>query len=81
MSAVCSCCHNDATHVLVTYYHEVVDDGIYYCPNHAFSEDQEMCPCCDTYGYDIYTDEGVFLPTYQSGELTTDEDGCCSEHP
>lgn len=77
----CSQCSETATHVLVNYYHEITGDV--YCSSHAFEENREECPCCDSYDIEVYDESGdqnvELLPTYPQGTL--DNEGCCSEHP
>jgi len=70
-------CVNEATHILVTYDHDIVDRGELFCSEHAFADGREKCPCC--YDYRIEFGEIDLLPTYLEGAL--DHEGCCSEHP
>ncbi len=73
----CADCGTKATHVLVSYNHDILGSGIFYCSQHAFSNGREQCPCC--YDYWIEFDGKEYLPTYPSGALDGEE--CCSEHP
>ena len=79
----CSRCDEKAKRVLVTYYHDIVGEGEFFCERHAFEDNREECPCCDDYWIDVgdIGPEGdeELLPTYPEGTL--DSDGCCSEHP
>ncbi|HHF2911567.1 TPA: hypothetical protein ACPJ0C_004713 [Vibrio alginolyticus] len=78
----CSMCNETARYVLVDYTHDIVDRDEVYCPNHAFQDGREECPCCYDYTIEYEDDDGnehLLLPTYPEGEL--DREGCCSEHP
>lgn len=77
MSEICGICGDDATHVLVTPDHKVVEPGDFFCHYHAFNEERHRCPNCDDYMIDANDDGEEYLPTYTK----LDEDGCCSEHP
>jgi hypothetical protein len=74
-------CTEEATHILVDYYHDVIGTGEFYCQQHAFEEGREECPCCGDYWIDFSLEagDGELLPTYPEGTL--DDEGCCSEHP
>ena len=74
-------CTKSATHILVDYHHEIIDEGIFYCASHAFVEDREKCPHCYDYQIEFDDENGMvdFLPTYPQNTL--DNEGCCSEHP
>lgn len=76
-------CGNRATHVLVTYDHDIVLPLQVFCKTHAFEDDREECCCCGDYGIEVenpvnYKTEEL-LPTYLLGSL--DEGNVCSEHP
>ena len=75
-------CDQKATHILVDYNHSIIGEHGFYCQQHAFDEEREECPCCDSYHIETDDENGAkveFLPTYPQGTL--DSDGCCSEHP
>lgn len=74
-------CSEVASHILVTYHHEVALGGVFYCQEHAFKQGREECPCCSEYKihYSVEAGDGTLLPTYPQGTL--DEEGCCAEHP
>jgi hypothetical protein len=75
-------CSEAATHILVTYNHEVIGDGEFYCQQHAFEEGRKECPyCCyhDLIGFSLEAGDGKLLPTYPDGTL--DDDGGCLLHP
>jgi hypothetical protein len=81
MAKGCSCA---ATHIVVSYMHDIVGGGIVYCSQHAFDEGRERCPCCGSYQIDYEDAEADWtkielLPTYPAGSM--DGQGCCSEHP
>ncbi|MUL01113.1 hypothetical protein GNP89_02655 [Aliivibrio fischeri] len=78
----CSCCNNEATHVLVDYYHNIVNYNAVFCRIHAFQDGRVECPCCDDYDIEYEGTDGKdheLLPTYSYGTL--DSDGCCCDHP
>lgn len=70
-------CVKEATHILVTYNHDIVGSGELFCSEHAFYDGREQCPCC--YDYQIEFGDIELLPTYPEGAL--DHESCCSEHP
>ena len=81
MAMGCTC---KATHIVVSYRHEIVGDGEVYCARHAFEDDRESCPCCGSYHIEYEDVEEDWaridlLPTYPAG--TMDSQGCCYEHP
>lgn len=78
----CDECDKPATHILVTYMHDVVGEGEVFCERHAFRDGREECPCCYDYTIGFHDQSGErleLLPTYPEGTL--DKQGCCSEHP
>lgn len=77
----CVECGAKATHVLVNYRHEIVDENQTFCSEHAFDDGREECPCCYDYWIEVERDGQtvMLLPTYPYGTL--DQEGCCSEHP
>lgn len=78
----CIICEKAATHILVNYRHEIVNESQVFCEEHAFKNGREKCPCCYDYGIETYdgNDRTIeLLPVYVSGSL--DSDGCCADHP
>lgn len=82
----------NATHVLVDYYHKVIEEnderanvGVHFCGQHAFDDGRESCHICVADGattetFDEATELDVeMLRTYPPG--ATDSDDCCSDHP
>lgn len=81
----CSNCDQEAAYVLVSYWHDVVGEGSFFCEEHAFAEGREKCRFCEDYGIEVdEEDENTgeiieLIPTYPAGAL--DSEGCCSDHP
>ncbi|WP_417516129.1 hypothetical protein [Marinobacter sp.] len=79
----CLVCDQEAERVLVTYMHEIVGEGAFFCERHAFDDGRERCPYCDDYGVEVEDEDSgeivELLPTYPAGAL--DSEDSCSEHP
>lgn len=71
-------CAEDATHVLVNYYRQVLMPPTFFCAEHAFDEGRQCCRHCEGPNEEIEVDGQYYRATFPEGTL--DSDGFCSDH-